>query len=159
MPGKVLSSFGNGFPGAISRSTDDIVISSANFETSADIAFGAPVVYAQNHKGVINWTSTSTSAQLIGFAVRTAKTPDTYGSSTASYAPGEIMDVITRGSVAVTVSSGNPVPGGSVYIVKATGAIVAAADSDNTLELTDCRFRTSKDASGVAELLIRTRHA
>ena len=40
--GKVLNAFGYGYPGAVTRSVDDIVISVRN-ASETDIPFGAPV--------------------------------------------------------------------------------------------------------------------
>ena len=157
--GKVLSGFSGWFPGMPTRSADEIVIPSVNREVSASVAFGAPVVLASDGKGVVNWTSDSAADDFVGFAVRVpSKAPDAYGSSAASYAHGEAMDVLTRGGVIVSVSSGTAAPGGSVYIVKATGAIVCAADSTNTVELTNVKFRTARNTAGEAEVIVLSRN-
>lgn len=153
--GKVISEFGRGFAGAVSRSADDVVASYPSKETEANIAFGAPVVLSGG--GVKNWQTDSAAADFIGFAVRVVKTPDTYGGSLASYAPGDTVDVLKRGAVIVNVSGGTPATGGSVYVVKATGKVTALADGSNTVQLTACRFAGAKDADGNAELVVTER--
>ena len=50
--GKVLSTFDIGWPGAISRSVDDIVISKKNGGSTA-IPFGAPVFLTADGEGVV----------------------------------------------------------------------------------------------------------
>ena len=45
--GKVQNGFGNGAPGAVSRSIDNIIISIKN-ASGGDIAFGAPVFMTEN---------------------------------------------------------------------------------------------------------------
>lgn len=153
--GKVIREFGRGFAGAVSRSVDDIVASYPNKETETEIAFGAPVVLSGG--GVKNWQSDSAAADFIGFAVRVLKTPETYGGSVASYAPGDTVDVLKRGAMTVNVAGGTPAAGGSVYVVKATGKVTALADGNNTVQLPSCRFTTAKDADGCAELVVTER--
>ena len=146
-----------GYPGAITRSIDNIIEAKKNVDTAA-IAFGAPVIHHATQNGVTNWASTATADKLVGFAVRSAsKTPETYGSNTASYAAGDLVDVIKRGNVIVPVASGSPKVGGKVHIVKATGEITATASESTTLELTNCKFHSTKDANNLAEITITER--
>ena len=154
MAGKVLT-FMNGFPGNVSRSIDDVIESRANADVTA-IAFGAPVALVAG--GVKNVSATYTD--VIGIAVRTIKTEKTYGGNDPEYAPKEMVDVLKRGTVSVLVDgvlTNAPVDGGKVYIVKATGAIVAAADSTNTLEMANWRFKGAADANGIAEIVLTER--
>ena len=156
--GKVLSSFTNGFPGAISRAVDDIVTSIVNKESSASIAFGAPVMMKSDGKGVQNFTVTiapaaDTLAAVLGVAVRNGdKTPVTYGSNLAAYAPGELVDVLTRGSVVVPVASGTPKPGGKVYWTSA--GFTATYTQYAVAEITNMRWKSEKDANNCAEAVI-----
>lgn len=155
--GKVVKFDTVGYPGTISRAHDIVVEAKKNVDTDP-IAFGAPVMHHASQNGVTNWTSTATADRFVGFAVRNpAKTPATGSSSEGSYAAGELVDVIKRGDVIVPLSSGTPKVGGAVYIVKATGGIVAAADDTNTLQLTNCRFHSIKDANGNVEITITER--
>ena len=152
MAGKVLT-WTNGFPGTISRSIDDIVESIVNGESTASIAFGAPVALVSG--AVKNVSADNTN--IIGIAVRTIKTEETYGGDNPVYKPKEMVDVLKRGSVSVLVSNGSPAAGGTVYIVKATGAIRTTADSTNTVEMAGWKFKGAKDANNVAEIVMTER--
>lgn len=156
--GKVLSVFGHGRRGAISRSVDDVVIALSNKEYN-NLDFGEPVVLNNAGTGAVKFTSSSTAADFVGVTVRSAsKTPESYGDSVGSYAPGEMMDVITRGSVIVEIDDGTPVTGGPVYIIKASGKFTAQADGDNTLELTNAKFRSGRDGAYLAEIVLLSRN-
>jgi len=158
MAGKVLDTFTHGWPGAVSRSADTVIAAHAN-RHSAAIGFGVPVVLDNAKAGVVPFGASSTAADLIGFTVRSAsKTPDTYGTNVGVIHPGEIAEVLVRGSMTVEVESGSPVPGGKVYLVKATGAVSASADATNNVELTNVRFRSTRDAARRAEIVILERN-
>ena len=109
--GKVLSSFMRGWAGTVSRSKDDVIVSLKNNDPDP-IAFGAPVFLGTNG-GVVNFTGgVSTPDKFVGFAVRIPdKTPDTYPSGqsgdgdTGTYAPGDPVDVLVRGSVSLPVGT------------------------------------------------------
>ena len=152
MAGKVLT-WTNGFPGTISRSIDDIIESIASGESTASIAFGAPV--ALYNGAVVNTSADHTD--IIGIAIRTVKTEETYGGGDPAYKPHEMVDVLKRGSVAVLVSNGSPAAGGKVYVVKATGAIRTSADSSNTVEMAGWKFKGGKDSNNVAEIVLTER--
>ena len=153
--GKVQSTFINTFPGAISRSVDDIVISMTNVGNNA-IPFGAPVFLDAANKGAVGYASGAGMATFLGVATRIGvKTPETYGSSEAAYGNSEIMSIIVRGSVCVKVESGTPVVGGKVYL-DANGKFSAV--STNNTELTNCKFRAAVGANGVAEIVITNRN-
>lgn len=156
--GKVLSEFTNGYPGAISRAVDDIVATFVNKESSADIPFGGPVMMKTDGKGVQNFTCTiapaaETQAAILGIAVRNGdKTPATYGSNEAAYAPGEMTDVITRGCVVVKVNSGTPKPGGKVYWT--TSGFTPTYTQYSVAEITNMRWKSEKDANNNAEAVL-----
>ena len=152
MAGEVLT-WTNGFPGTVSRSVDDIIESIVNGESSASIAFGAPVALVS---GAVKNTSAD-NTNIIGIAVRTVKTEETYGGADPVYKAKEMVDVLKRGSVAVLVSNGSPVAGGTVHVVKATGAIRTTQDSTNTIEMTGWKFKGGKDANNVAEIVLTER--
>ena len=158
--GKVLTLFTNGNPGAISRSVGDVVTTFVNKESTADIAFGAPVMIETNAMGVVNFTTTiasdaDTTAQIHGIAVRTAKTPDTYGSNVAAYHPGEHVDVLTSGCCVIHIASGSPRPGAKVYWTSA--GFTATYTQHAVAEITNMHFKSGKDANGNAEVLISPR--
>lgn len=155
MAGKVLNFATNGYPGTISRSIDDVVESFANVEASDPIAFGAVVALDATNNGVVNVDADHLN--IIGIAVRVAKTNNTYGQDDAKYNAKDMVDVIKRGTVVVAVSNGSPAAGGTVHVVKATGAIRASADSSNTVEMTGWKFKGAKDANGNAEIVLTER--
>jgi len=143
--GKVLSTFDIGWPGAISRSVDDIVVSLKN-GGSAAIPFGAPVFLTADGEGVVaynpNASPAQTFASFVGFAVRAAsKTPDTYpaqqdmssirGSQSGAWNPKEPVEVLVRGTIAVETSVGF-LPGGNVYLRKEDGMLVPEAGAEGT---------------------------
>lgn len=153
--GKVQSTFINVFPGAISRSVDDVVISIANADSAA-IPFGAPVFLDATSKQAKAWSNGAGMTTFLGFATRIGvKTPDTYAGQTGQYNPGDIMSVIVRGSVCVPFTGGTPAIGGKVYVNASTGAVTATS-TDNT-ELTNCKFRNVV-GNGCAEVVLTARN-
>ena len=152
MAGKVLT-WTNGFPGTVSRSIDDIIESIVNGESTDSIAFGKPVALVNG--AVQNVSADNTN--IIGIAVRTIKTEETYGGADPVYKAKEMVDVLKRGTVAVLVSNGSPAAGGTVHIVKATGAIRTSQDSTNTVEMTGWKFKGGKDANNIAEIVLTER--
>ena len=159
--GKVISDFTNGWAGAISRAVDDIVEAHANVSETA-IPFGSPVFRDTDAIGVTGIRSGAGAESFIGFAVRSpAKTPDVYSTeglnSCGAYAPGEMVDVLTRGSIVLPASGSGISPGKQVYINTETGRAVSAA-SAGTLKIPNCCFRSRRDPNGLAEVLLTTRH-
>ncbi len=159
--GKVLASFLPGYPGAISRSVDDIVEAYAVGGPNS-IAFGLPVVLNAQKTGVVPFASTNVAADLIGVAARSAsKTPNEFGSNTAQYNQNDMADILVRGSVVVICYSGTPAVDGAVYIIKSNGRFSADASTagvDNVL-IPNAKWRGGKDSSNRAELVILERKA
>ena len=161
--GKVLSFFPKGCPGAISRSVDDIVTALPNKESEAAFEFGEAVFLNASGNGGVKVTSSSTAAQFVGVAVRSpSKTPEEYlpdasGRNAGCYPPGELMDVLTRGSVVVRAAAAGP--GKPVYLDLSSGKFTYLAGSNpENLALPNCHFRTGTDANGCAEMLVNTRN-
>ena len=157
--GKVLKKFTNGFTGAVSRSNDTIIISVKN-ASGAAIPFGSPVFLKSGENACRLFESaTSTEANFLGFAARAAvKAPDVYGSSEASYAADDPVDVIVRGSV-ILQFGGSVNPGSSVYIRKADGVLVTDAGAEGTtLRLPNVTVRTVSDGGSRAEAVITKRN-
>lgn len=151
MAGKVLK-WTNGFAGTVSRSIDDIIESFANADSNP-IAFGAPVALVSGN--VKNVTTDNTV--VIGVAVRTVKTEQTYAQGDAKYMTNEMVDVLKRGTIAMEVPHAlTPAAGGTVYITKATGKLATAADSTNTIE-TNWKFKGAKDANDIVEVVLTER--
>ncbi len=157
--GKVLSSFRHGRAGAISRAVDDVVASLPNSDETP-IAFGAPVFLNATGTCVKNVSTESTMDKFVGFAVRSAsKTPDEYGSCEGRYNPGEPVDVLTLGSIVVSISGSGIVPGRPVSLDLTTGKCVyAAAESETVKAFPNCHFRTIKDPDNLAEVVLNTRN-
>ena len=171
--GKVLSTFDIGWPGAISRSVDDIVVSLKNAGTDP-IPFGAPVFLTSDGEGVVAFSNTASPAQtfasFVGFAIRAAsKTPDTYpiqqdmssirSNQSGVWNPKEPVEVLVRGTIAVETAVGF-LPGGDVYLRVSDGALVPeAGEEGETFLLENVKMRTPQGNNRpCSELLITTRN-
>ena len=167
--GKVLDAFGYGYPGTVTRSVDDIVISVRN-ASGVDIPFGAPVFMTENGAVPFDLESPQEFASFLGFAVRVAdKTPDTYPQGqfndgtgegeVGCWKAGDVMEVLVRGSVALatTVSGGR---GGKLYIRKSDGKLTATAGSSgSTVLLENVRIRNPRTGwSGCCEAVVNRRN-
>ena len=163
--GKVLNAFGNGSPGTISRSVDDIVISVRN-ASDGDIPFGAPVFLSGDGAVPFSTASPQDYDSFLGFAVRIAdKTPDTYPQDQSGnlqagcWKPGDVMEVLVRGAVTVPMAvSANR--GSEIYLRKADGKLVASPGATgSTIELTNVKLRNARDTtSGCAEVIVNKRN-
>lgn len=174
MPGSAIGIELNlGYPGTVSRSIDTIItprvvksVVTDGSETEPSILFGEPVVLNSDNT-YSRFGANGTAATFAGIAIREVKQATDYYSAAGSYIPGEVMDVIERGSVTVLCNVGTPTSGGKVYVRVATNATIpngvigqfeAAADGTNTVEITNARWKTGKlDSNKVAELTILTR--
>ena len=67
--GKVLSTFDIGWPGAISRSVDDIVVSLKNAGTDP-IPFGAPVFLTSDGEGGITYADGASDRYVYAFRIQ-----------------------------------------------------------------------------------------
>ena len=167
--GKVLDAFGYGYPGTVTRSVDDIVISVRN-ASGVDIPFGAPVFMSENGAVPFDLESPQEFASFLGFAVRVAdKTPDAYprgqfndpdsAGETGAWHANDLMEVLVRGSVALatTVSGGR---GGKLYIRKSDGKLTATAGSSgSTVLLENVRIRNPRTGwSGCCEAVVNRRN-
>ena len=156
--GKVLSTFTNGWPGSISRSVDDIVITRANGGTT-DILPGKPVFLDTSTGKVKAFANGMTFSTFVGFAVRTpSKTPDSYGESVAAYKPNEPVDILVRGTIVVE-TNGTISPGGNVHARTTDGTLVPTPIAEGgSFQLTNCHFRGPADSSNRTELVITERN-
>ena len=167
--GKVLQIFGNGWPGAVSRNKDDIIISIKNV-SNGDIPFGAPVFLGDDGAVPFNTTTPQDFTTFLGFAVRVAdKTPDAYprgqfndGSGEGEvgcWKAGDVMEVLVRGSVAISLSA-TGTQGGNVYIRKSDGKMTASAGSSGTTVLLEnVRIRRPRDSySNCCEAVVNKRN-
>jgi hypothetical protein len=192
LPGTAIGITMNvGYPGTYSRNGDNIT--NGRQVTPTDTVgplFGDAVFLIGNATGgtfssieavMIGGTYTptmtegtsSSSAVFAGIAVREVLTNATsYLSQNAvtAYVPGNICDVLVRGSIVVQTSNPKsaalPIAGGAVYLRISTngagtavGAFEYAADGGHTLQLTNCWWTTGVvDANGAAEITIQTRN-
>lgn len=167
--GKVLEAFGYGYPGAVTRSVDDIIISVRN-ASGDDIPFGAPVFMTENGAVPFDPESPQEFASFLGFAVRVAdKTPDAYpqgqfndpdsAGETGAWKAGDLMEVLVRGSVAL-VSTVSGAPGGKLYIRKSDGKLTATAGAaGSTVLLENVRIRNPRNGwSGCCEAVVNRRN-
>ena len=165
--GKVLSSFTNGSPGAVSRSVDEVIISLKNAGT-ADIPFGAPVFVSADKSGAVGFTvgGTQTFDEFLGFAVRAAgKTPEAYPGGPFDAQPqgvwkaGDVMEILVRGAIAAPLT-GAARKTGKVYIRKADGALVTVPGAEGaSVELENVRIANPMaDTGSCAELRVLRRN-
>lgn len=160
--GKVLASFTNGWPGAPSRSIDEIIISMRN-GSGGDIPFGAPIFFqaGQNSCAPFNPANAAsfTADQFIGFSVRSGvKTPEVYGSNEAYYKSNDIVEILVRGAIVLKLDEGAE-PGDSVYIRKEDGAFVTeAGTSGSTIELPNVHVKTVSDSENRSEVVVLKRN-
>jgi hypothetical protein len=174
MPGAAVGIELNlGYAGTVSRSVDTIItprvvksVVTSGVETEPSILFGEPVVLNTDNT-YSRFGTAGTTATFAGIAVREVKQATDYYAAAGSYLPGELMDVLERGNMTVKCNVGTPTAGGKVYIrILANGAIPlgvvgqfeAAADSTNTLEIPNLRWKTGKlDSNKISEVTILTR--
>jgi len=159
MGGKVLSNFMNCFPGSISRSADDIVVSLKNQGTAA-IEPGEPVFLSADGKGVTKTQTDSAFSRFVGIAVRIpSATPNVYGEDVRKYEANDPVDVIVRGSVVVKLENEMADAGGAVHLTLADGTFTTEAVTDETIQLANCSWRRSAElGDGCAEVVIRERN-
>lgn len=161
-PQNIGKTMNHGYAGSYARQPDMI----ANTRPAgAAIAFGTALQY--DAKGaVVPMGAGSTAEDFVGVAAREVKSAVSYlDQDMGSYASGEAVPVFMRGAINVKCNVGAPKLGGSVYVrvtanesipTGAVGGFEAAADSGNTVELTNCQWAGPADANGIAELRILT---
>lgn len=153
-----------GFAGSYARQPD-MIVNTRPAGGSANIPFGAPLVYSDG--AVVQMGASATAAQFVGVAGREIKSSLTYLDQTpGEYAPGDPVSVFQRGSIQVYCQRGTPALGGAVYVritanasyqSAVVGGFESEADSTNSVKLTNCQWGGAPDANGIAELVILTR--
>ena len=161
--GKTLQ---HGYAGSYSRQPDTII---DTHPAAGAIAFGAGVVYGTG--GEVRTAATGdTAAAFVGVAVREVKSALNYlNQNVGSYAQYDAVPVIKRGCVNVLCTNGTPALDGDVYLrITANaskpncpvGGFEAAADSTNSVKLTNVKWKGAADVNGVAEIrILETLHA
>ena len=163
-PQTIGSTMPNGMAGSYARQPDMIINTKpAGGETPID--FGLALVYDSNKKVVLPATG-ATAAQFVGIAAREINTALNYLEQTpGQYAPGDAVPVFQRGSINVKCQNGTAAVGAPVYMritYNATyqnavvGGFEAAADSTNSVQLTNAQWAGPADANGIAELRLLT---
>ena len=174
MPGSAVGIELNlGYAGTVSRSVDTIItprtvksVVTDGVETEPSILFGEPVVLNTDNT-YSRFGADGTATTFAGIAVREVRQATDYFAAAGSYLPGSIMDVLERGSMTIKCNVGTPTAGGKIYIRKVdnvaipsgiVGQFEAEADSTNTLEIPNLRWKTGKmDSNRIAEVTILTR--
>ena len=158
----------NGFAGSFSRQPDTI-IDTHPLGGSAALNFGSAVVLGTGD-AVVAVGGSSVAADFVGVALRETKSATNYLSQNdGSYVAGDAVPVIKRGCVNVICHNGTPAYDGDVYVRIAAnasypnavvGGFEAAADSTNSVKLTNAKWKGTADANGVAEIrILETLHA
>lgn len=165
MPGKAIGiSMLSGYAGTQSRTADAII---QNRIAKSNISFGHAVVLTNDNKWD-NVVEGTTAAQIAGIAVREVVQANTFDpQSNPDYMPETPCDVMVRGNCTVKCQRGTPKSGDAVYVrVKANatyqhavvGGLEAAADAENTVQVTNIEWTTGvMDANGMTEITIKTR--
>lgn len=165
MKGQVIGrTMPHGYAGSYSRQPD-MVVDTHPLGGDNEILFGSPVVVGTGG-AAMPWAADSTVDKFLGIAVREVKSAlDFLDQNAGAYHPGEAVSVLKRGCVNVICQNGAPVAGSAVYVrIKANaslpnaviGGFEAAADSTNSLKLTNAQWKGSADANSVAELRLLT---
>ena len=157
--GQVLSQFRSGFPGTVSRSIDNVIQSHRN-ASDGEIPFGTPVFHVAGECACKPFDASATEDNFLGVAVRAGdKTPKTYGENTASFAAGELVDVLVRGSVVMYFGNATALTGSKVYIRKSDGGLQTIPGAEGTtLQIPGATVRTARDGSGCAEVVLTRRN-
>lgn len=165
MPGTVVGKTLNfGYPGQISRQGDEISRTRPVKKGAANIPFGAAVEIGADGTCTLLGAGAGTASAFAGVAMRRVKSALVYPDQNHGYyEANENCDILERGAVMVECVAGNPTVGGAVHVYKAAasghkmGEFAAAADATNTVQLTNAKWATGKDANNVAEVVIVTR--
>lgn len=151
----------HGFAGSYSRQPDTII---DTHPAGGTLAPGQAVVYSSG--AVVAPGESAAAADFVGVVCTSTKSATSYLSQNAlTYAQYDAVPVIKRGCVNVICQRGSAALDGAVYMrVKANasyptavvGGFEAAADSTNSVLLTNVKWKGAADADGVAEIRILT---
>lgn len=163
-PQTIGTTMPNGQAGSYARQPD-MIINTKPAGGEDPINFGLALVYDSN-KNVVLPATGATAAQFVGVAAREIKSALNYlTQGQGQYAPGDAVPVFQRGSINVFCQNGTAAVGAPVYMRityngtypnAVVGGFEAAADSTNSVQLTNAQWAGAADANGVAELRILT---
>lgn len=156
----LTKSMTNGFAGSYARQPE-MIVSTRKVGGASAIEFGAPLKY--DGTAVVLMGASSAATDFVGFAGREFKTSLNYLDQKGEYAVGEDASVFQLGCINVKCQKGTPALNGDVYVritanasypTAVVGGLEAAADSTNTVKLTNVKWNGAADANGVAEVRI-----
>lgn len=165
MSGKVIGlHMNNGFAGSYARQPDMGIQTRPNTGTTT-IQFGDPLY--KSGAGVKKADGSFTAAAFVGIAARQMQTQlgflNQAENGGGEYAPNAPVSVFQLGRINVKVQSGTPAIYGDVYVFTSVGTgnepigtFGCASDSGKNVKLTNAQWASSKDANGIAELVILT---
>lgn len=170
MPGAVIfKTLKNGFPGMYAEQGDHLVKTFPN-TGDAEMDFGAPVFRKGDGVAAVNSTGLTPSAtNFVGVAEAHVQTANAYNpQSLGKYTASQPVPVAERGGISVYVGNAAvnaPTIDGTVYVRIAVGTsglpvgeFEAAADSTNTIQITNAAWGSTADANGVALLILKSRN-
>lgn len=149
----------SGIPGAVSRESVSTIEA---IPSNASLPFAGFGLFGKIASGkFVPVGSGDAAAAVYGLLVRAypaGNTQDGLGTSTPNQG-ATIHDVLRRGYMTVKNNAGTPALNGQVYVRvaaaaagKPIGGIEAAADSTNTIAVTNCIFMGPADANGNVEI-------
>ena len=162
--GRVQQSFINGYPGAVSRSIDDVIISIRN-ASGADIAYGTPLFITNDGAAPFDLSSPQDFDDFLGFAVApNDKTPYEYQetqhaqqfSQQSVWKAGDVMEVLVRGSIVIRMATA-ALFGDKIYLRKSDGQLTPnPGTSGTTICLENVRVRGTRDTLNSATEVVVT---
>lgn len=160
MPGKVIGkTLPFGFAGTVSRMSD-CVIAPYKYDiahiSDGNINFGEVVAYDTTNGGIRKLDSNDDdNSVIIGIAVRRMGQPKADNANGWYYEPGETVDVLLRGSIAVELEATTGLAArGNLYVDPATGKLYAATDTGR-LAVANSAFANGKvDEANVTEVTL-----
>lgn len=156
-----------GYRGNVSR-TPDTIISPFTNKGEDNIPYGAPVVFDKETKGVraLKSGDAAATAPIVGIAVRHIGQPYSDSPEGYYYAPGDVVDVLVRGSIVVELSDTEEIAAqGKLFACDGSHEdhqpgdfVCKAGDNSDTIEVPGAIIATGvTDESNLAEITILTR--
>lgn len=157
----------NGYAGSYSRQPDSVI--DTHPLVGENVAFGLGVVLdlSADAEGAVSLPKADSEATTFaGVAVREVKSAVNYlTQEPGQYTAGDAVPVIKRGCVNVHCQYGTPSYDTQVFLRVAANASIpnavvggfeAQADGANSIALTNCKWKGTADANGIAEMRIMT---
>lgn len=150
-----------GFAGDVQRAEIATIETQIIDSAAPPAAFGVPVKMVAGKVQPIN-NAADTAASVYGFNIRAypMQTNGTDALGTATPPTSGVTDILKRGYIMASLGgTADAAKNGTVYVRvagaaagKPLGGVEAAADSTNTVALTNAYFTGPKDAYGVVEI-------